>query len=91
MKYHKIYLQAILENTYQSWYPGTSIYVNPNDEMTYYFGMNMCPGAYRDSKNSELLQFYEKIATQYYYQRIPVVRLLFYIGAMFWVALFAGV
>lgn len=83
------YIRAFLDNTYQAWYPGTSICDIPYSQETYYFDMNMCPGGERDSKLPQLLNFYQKIASEYYYQRIPVIRLLFSIGAMFWVALFA--
>lgn len=88
LQYPKDYIKAFLDNTYQAWYPGTSIYDSPTDEYTYYFDLTMYPGAYRDSRDVERLEFYEKIAQEYYYQERPVVRLLFSIGAMFWVALF---
>lgn len=88
VRYPGSYLNAFLDNTYQAWYPGTSIISNPADTQTAYFEMNMCAGGYRDSKMPGLLQFYSKIACEFYYQKIPVIRLFFSIGAMFWVALF---
>lgn len=88
LQYPKAYLKAFLENTYQAWYPGTSIYDRPFAEQTVYFELGMWSGGYRDSKLPLLLPFYEKIATDYYYQKIPGVRLLFSIGAMLWVSLF---
>ncbi len=87
-QYPTEYGKAFLDNTYQAWYPGTSVYSDPDDNSTYYFNMAMRAGGERDSKAPKLLKFYEKIASEYYYQKIPVVRLLFSIGAMFWVALF---
>lgn len=88
LQYPNAYIKAFLENTYQAWYPGTSIYNKPNAEKTFYFELGMWPGGYRDSKMPKLLPFYEKIATEYYYQKLPIIRLLFSIGAMLWVALF---
>ncbi len=88
MAYPKAYLCSFLDNTYQAWYPGTSIYDTPYGGDTYYFDMDMCPGGEHDSKAPKLLAFYERIATGYYYQKIPVLRLFFSIGFMFWVALF---
>jgi len=88
-QYPKTYLESFLDNTYQAWYPGTSIYTKPGDVETYYFDMSMRAGGERETKAPNLLEFYQKIATGYYYQKIPVVRLLFSIGAMFWLHLFA--
>lgn len=89
LQYPKSYVKAFLDNTYQAWYPGTSIFASPDKEQTYYFDMTMHSRAYRDSRNTELLEFYNDIATGFSYQKIPVIRLLFSIGAMFWVELFA--
>lgn len=90
LQYPTEYIRAFLDNTYQAWYPGTSVDESPGDGQTYYFAMHMCAGGYRDSRWPELLKFYDKIAAGYdYYQKIPVVRLLFSIGAMFWVMLFS--
>jgi len=88
LQYPKEYLNSFLDNTYQAWYPGTSIYEQPGSTETYYFGMNMCAGGERISKAPKLLPFYEQIATGFSYQKIPVLRLFFSIGTMFWVALF---
>lgn len=88
IQYPGTYLKAFLENTYQAWYPGTSIYRKTTITQTSYFDMEMCPGGYRDSKMPRLLEYYDKIATGFYYQKFPFIRLLFSIGAMFWVALF---
>lgn len=88
IKHPFIYLRAFLDNTYQAWYPGTSVYDEPGKTETAYFSLGMCAGGYRDSRLPGLLVFYEKIASGYYYQKIPAVRLLFSMGAMLWVVLF---
>lgn len=88
MQYPGEYINAFLDNTYQAWYPGTSVYDVPGGDEMYYFAIKMCPGGDKDSKLPGLWDFYNRIATQHYYQRIPVVRLLFSIGAMLWVAIF---
>ncbi|MCH5342692.1 MAG: hypothetical protein J1E64_01545 [Acetatifactor sp.] len=88
MQYPGGYWKAFLENTYQAWYPGTSIYNEPYADQTFYFDMGMWPGGYRDTKMPGLLNFYEKISTEIYYQKFPILRLFFSIGAMFWVTLF---
>lgn len=87
LRYPKEYVMAFLENTYQAWYPGTSIVVSAPDHEIYYFASDMCIGMKRSSYNEKLLGFYEKISKEHYYQKVPVIRLLFSIGAMFWVAL----
>lgn len=84
------YVKAFLYNTYQAWYPGTSIHAVPGNDATYYFDMDMHVGAERETKNYELLVFCQQIGTEYKYQRLPIVRLLFSIGAMLWAALFAA-
>lgn len=90
-RYFGTYITAFLDNTYQAWYPGTSIVKDASAGETSYFRMNMCAGGYRDSRMPRLLQFYERIASGFYYQRIPVLRLLFAPGAMLWVVLFTFV
>lgn len=88
LQYPKVYMDAFLANTYQAWYPGTSIMDEPYSHDTYYFSMKMYAGGERDTKAPKLLEFYEDIASGFSYQKIPLVRLFFSIGAMFWVALF---
>lgn len=90
-RYFGSYVNAFLDNTYQAWYPGTSVVKDPAAGETSYFRMNMCAGGYRDSKMPRLLQFYERIAGDFYYQKIPVLRLLFAPGAMLWVVFFTFV
>lgn len=87
LRYPKEYLMSFLENTYQAWYPGTSIVTRISDHYIYYFDFDMSLKLERFSKNEKLLEFYEKISKEYYYQKLPGIRLLFSVGAMFWVAL----
>lgn len=84
-QYPGCYLRAFLENTYQAWYPGTSVVDNTDGDI-YYFdfeGRNVlemrtiCP---------QLTEFYRKISLEYYYQKIPVIRVVFAIGTYFWLA-----
>lgn len=87
LRHPKEYLMSFLENTYQAWYPGTSIITRVSDHHIYYFDFDMSLNIERYSRNEKLLRFYEKISKEYYYQKIPGIRLLFSVGAMFWIAL----
>lgn len=91
VRYFGTYLSAFLDNTYQAWYPGTSVVKDAAAGETSYFRMYMCAGGYRDSKMPRLLQFYDRIAGDFYYQKVPALRLLFAPGAMLWVVLFTFV
>lgn len=87
LRYPREYLMAFLENTYQAWYPGTSIITEPGNSESYYFDYDMSLNLERPSKNKVLARFYEKISKAYYYQKVPFIRLLFSVGAMLWLAL----
>lgn len=87
LRHPKEYLMAFLENTYQAWYPGTSIITRIPDHHIYYFDFDMSLNMERFSYNEKLLGFYEKISKEFYYQKVPGIRLLFSVGAMFWIAL----
>lgn len=87
LRHPKEYLMAFIENTYQAWYPGTSIVTRASDHHIYYFDFDMSLNQERFSHNEKLLRFYEKISKEYYYQKVPGIRLLFSVGAMFWIAL----
>lgn len=87
LRHPKEYLMAFLENTYQAWYPGTSIVTQASDHHIYYFDFDMSLNQERFSHNEKLLAFYEKISKEHYYQKVPGIRLLFSVGAMFWIAL----
>ncbi len=87
LQYPHIYLTSFLENTYQAWYPGTSIICDPSDEETYYFDFQCRNPVSIQSKIPWLYDFYYKISFGYTYQKYPAARLFFSIGAMFWAAL----
>lgn len=82
------YIAAFLDNTYQAWYPGTSIMRYPDSGKYDYLEIKGFDMVEKEPKIPWLYDFYDKIARKYYYQKIPGVRLLFSIGAMFWAALF---
>ena len=82
------YIASFLDNTYQAWYPGTSIMRYPESGKYDYLEIKGFDTVEKEPKIPWLYDFYDKIARKYYYQKIPGVRLLFSIGAMFWVALF---
>ncbi|MBQ7920016.1 MAG: hypothetical protein IJ324_08775 [Lachnospiraceae bacterium] len=88
IQYPGEYICSFLENTYQAWYPGTSIYVSPDAETTFYFDFDMSGGVVREIKNFNLAVIFNRISNEYFYQKFPVIRLLFSIGAMLWVAIF---
>ncbi len=91
LQYPGKYGKAFLSLTYQTWYPGTSICQN---EIYYFdfYGIN-----YPIDKTTyipALTELYRKISQDFFYQKIPVVRLLFSLGFMFWIlviALFRGI
>lgn len=87
LKHPTAYVMSFLENTYQAWYPGTSIIVNPMAHQIYYFDCNMSLDVERFSKLPGFLHTIEQISLGEYYQKIPVIRLLFSIGAMLWLVL----
>lgn len=89
LEYPWSYIKAFLYNTYQAWYPNTFVFPFPGSTETYFFDMNMQAGAVRDTKNQGLLVFCQQIGTEPKYQRIPILRMLFSMGAMLWVAMFA--
>ncbi len=84
LQYPFEYIKAFLNLTYQAWYPGTSI----SQGQIYYFdfyGIN-----YPVEKTTffpDLTEFYRKISLEFYYQKVPVIRLLFSNGFMFWILL----
>lgn len=84
LQYPAQYIKAFFNLTYQAWYPGTSIY----DGDIYYF--DFYGGNYRIEKTTYipvLTDFCEKISLGFSYQKVPVLRLLFSLGFMFWVML----
>lgn len=87
IRHPREYIMSFLENTYQAWYPGTSIITRISDHYIYYFDFDMSLNQERFSRSERLLRFYEKISKEHYYQKLPGIRLLFSVGAMFWVTL----
>ena len=82
------YIAAFLDNTYQAWYPGTSIMRYPESGDYDYLEIEGFDTVIKEPKIPGLYEFYDKIAADYFYQKIPGLRLLFSIGAMFWIMLF---
>ena len=82
------YFASFMDNTYQAWYPGTSVTRYPDRSESDYLDIEGFDTVEKEPKIQWLYNVYYKIATKYSYQKIPGVRLLFSIGAMFWVALF---
>lgn len=88
LRYPQSYLMSILDNTYQAWYPWTSVVDDVDTGHIYYFDYEMRGDFLEREPHLEgLYRFYVKLASQFFYQKIPVVRLLFSIGAMFWMAI----
>lgn len=91
LQYPGKYLKAFLNLTYQAWYPGTSIC----QEEIYYFdfyGKNFPID--KTTYIPALTEFYRKISLEFFYQKIPGIRLLCSLGFMFWmllIALFRGI
>ena len=88
IRYPGNYMASFLDNTYQAWYPGTSIIRYPGEAESDYLEIEGFDTVQKEPKIEWLYDIYHKIATEYSYQKIPGVRLLFSIGAMFWVVLF---
>lgn len=84
-QYPGCYLGAFLDNTYQAWYPGTSVVDDPDGDI-YYFDFEGRNVLEMQTISPRLTEFYRKISLEYYYQKIPVIRLLFAIGTYFWLA-----
>ncbi len=83
LEYPDVYIDSLLYNTYQAWYPGT-LCVDARGSRYFETGV-------RAYENAEipwqgLYNFYYDIS-QGEYAKIPLIRLLFSTGAMFWVAI----
>lgn len=90
MKNHGIYMDSFLENTLGFWYPDTIINgynrkaaVLYGEETSYFAAMCENPGV-ADSKIPVLRYIYYVISRYAIFQRIPVVSMLFSVGAMSW-------
>lgn len=86
-RYPATYITSFLENTYQAWYPGTSIVVNPVVHQIYYFDCDMNLNIERTSLLPSLMDYIREISHGETYQKYPVIRLLYSIGFMFWLLL----
>ena len=84
LRYPDAYIIAFLDNTYQAWYPGTSIIENVWEHHLYYFDFNMSLGVECSGKFPLLLDYIMDISKGELYQKIPGIRLLYSIGAMMW-------
>lgn len=88
LRHPKKYIAAFLDNTYQAWYPGTSVIIYPESGKIDYLEIKGFDTVKKTPKIPWLYEIYDKIARKFYYQKIPILRLLFSIGAMFWVTIF---
>lgn len=84
----KEYMLSFLDNTYQAWYPGTCITRYPERSESDYLDIEGFDTVEKEPKIQWLYDIYHKIAAEFFYQKIPGLRLLFSVGAMFWVVLF---
>ena len=83
MEYPQIYIDALLYNTYQAWYPGTQI---TEYRRVRYFDITDWERTYGKPHWQGLFDFYESIRYGEY-TKYPVIRLLFVPGTMLWIAL----
>lgn len=89
LAYPDTYINAFLDNTYQAWYPGTSIDTDPTgDEQTDYFDSKGWPQITIRPLIPGIYELCTEISHGFSYQKIPVIRLLFSVGFMFWIMLF---
>lgn len=82
------YILSFLDNTYQAWYPGTCITRYPDKSESDYLDIEGFDTVEKEPKIQWLYDVYHRIATEFSYQKIPGLRLLFSIGAMLWMVLF---
>ena len=85
LEYPKIYIDSILYNTYQAWYPATSLKDNRGVR---YFDITGWQQEYSRPHWAGLYEYYVGVRHGSYAQ-YPVVRLLFSTGTMFWAAIIA--
>ena len=83
LEYPQIYIESFLYNTYQAWYPGTSI---TEQRGVRYFDVTGWQDEYGTPHWQGLFDFYRDIRYGSY-TKYPVIRLFFSIGAMFWVCI----
>ena len=84
LQYPKVYLDSFLDNTYQAWYPGTML----KDKKGYrYFNITEWQEESGRPRLPWLYDFYKSIYFEGSYQKYPVLRLFFSIGAMMWMTI----
>ncbi len=84
-EYLNVYLEALLYNTYQAWYPGTLIMDNKGVR---YFDITGWDDEYNTPNWQGLYDFYQDVRWGAYAD-YPLVRLLFVPGTMLWILLVA--
>lgn len=85
MEYLNVYLEALLYNTYQAWYPGTLVMDNDGGR---YFELSGWNDEYGNPHWRGLYDYYLSVAAGAYAD-YPLVRLLFVPGTMLWILLVA--
>lgn len=90
------YLDAVLANTEQMWFPnsvvdgykqaGIELY-EPYEKCYFYFAKEIDEPGTRAGFLPEVFKFYEKIGLMISFEKIPVVSMLFSIGFQFWMVL----
>lgn len=84
LQYPKIYLDSFLDNTYQAWYPATMV----KDRKGYrYFNITDWQEENGRPRLPWLYDFYKSIYLEGSYQKYPVFRLFFSVGAMMWMTI----
>ena len=91
-KYPKIYIEAFLYNSYQSWYPGAPVTAYQwFDEGTYadsessYFECRVEKPGTLESKIPSLYNYLWHISRENGWKDVPVISLLYSVGFQFWV------
>ncbi len=83
LQYPDIYIDSILYNTYQAWYPGT---INVIHRGIRYFDITGWQYEYGTPNLPILFAFHENIS-QCSFAKYPVIRLLFSTGSMMWISI----
>lgn len=91
LRYPQHYLDAVLANTVQMWFPGSVVdgYVKSGDwpayEKSFYFFLSEieAPGVHMHLLPA-VQQYYEALGSRITYEKIPILSLLFSIGFHFW-------
>lgn len=83
IEYPDVFLESILYNTYQAWYPGTMIMDHSGVR---YFDVTDWDDEYAKPNWQGLYDYYKDVRWGEY-AKYPVVRLLFAIGTMFWITI----